>query len=183
MNAGLEEIANRAVDRLAELAAGYIGEGRNCTDCGEWKVWGEFHNSKKGKNGKRSICKNCHNKFENQRKQGLKRPAWEKPETIICRGKCKRELPFDKTNFSKRNATSRFGLSLVCKPCDHRNRNVRRTLNKKHAKEEANGRCYACNKETDKLVLDHDHETDEFRGWACHSCNRKLALPYSAIKA
>ena len=52
MNAGLEEIANRAADRLAELAAGYIGEGRNCSECGEWKVWGKFSNRKDGKNGK-----------------------------------------------------------------------------------------------------------------------------------
>ena len=23
-------------------------------------------------------------------------------------------------------------------------------------------------------VLDHDHETEDFRGWLCHSCNRAL---------
>ena len=182
MNAGLEEIANRAADRLAELAAGYIGEGRNCSECGEWKVWGEFSQHASGKNEKRAMCRNCHNKARRQRKQGLKRPAIERPETLMCRGKCKRQLLFDKTNFSTLNK-ARWGLHAICKPCSYRNRNIVSTLKKQHPKVEANGRCYACNKETDKLVLDHDHETDEFRGWACASCNQKLALPYSFVRA
>ena len=182
VNAGLEEIANRAVDRLAELAAGYIGEGRNCTDCGEWKVWNEFGEHKKCKNGKRPMCKNCHNAVQQQRNLGLKRLAPERPETLKCRGKCKRELIFDETNFKKK-VSSRWGLGSICKPCVHRTAKIMDALKKKHPKVEANGQCYACGKETENLMLDHDHETDEFRGWACRTCNQKLALPYSYIKA
>ena len=119
MNAGLEEIANRAVDRLAELAAGYIGEGRNCTDCGEWKVWNEFGEHKKCKNGKRPMCKNCHNAVQQQRNLGLKRLAPERPETLKCRGKCKRELIFDETNFKKKifvTMGSRLYMQTLCSP-------------------------------------------------------------------
>ena len=182
MNAGLEEIANRAVDRLAELAAGYIGEGRNCSECGEWKVWGKFSNRKDGKNGKRAECKSCFAEQKRQRRRGITRSVRERPAVLVCRGKCGRELPFDRKHF--RNVCKlKWGLGTQCKPCVNDNDKVVCTLKKKHPKAEAGGRCYACNKETDKLVLDHDHETDEFRGWACHSCNHRLALPYSKLKA
>jgi len=31
--------------------------------------------------------------------------------------------------------------------------------------------CACCGRETDKLVVDHDHDTGTFRGWICTSCN------------
>lgn len=34
--------------------------------------------------------------------------------------------------------------------------------------------CQCCGIKTDKLVRDHCHETKEFRGWICISCNNNL---------
>ncbi len=38
------------------------------------------------------------------------------------------------------------------------------------------GPCQVCTLPTAELHWDHDHETGEFRGWLCHSCNVALGL-------
>ena len=34
--------------------------------------------------------------------------------------------------------------------------------------------CPICDKETHKVVLDHNHSTGKFRGWLCNDCNNAL---------
>jgi hypothetical protein len=34
--------------------------------------------------------------------------------------------------------------------------------------------CDLCGKKEEKLKMDHDHETHQFRGWLCNNCNRGL---------
>jgi transposase-like protein len=36
-------------------------------------------------------------------------------------------------------------------------------------------KCELCGS-TDKIVFDHDHETEKFRGWLCDPCNRSIGL-------
>tara|TARA_Y100000310_G_scaffold239682_1_gene243385 strand:+ start:21471 stop:21884 length:414 start_codon:yes stop_codon:yes gene_type:complete len=50
---------------------------------------------------------------------------------------------------------------------------------------EQDGKCLICKKECrtyDKLTVDHDHSTGEFRGLLCSVCNRGLGMFYDNTK-
>jgi len=34
--------------------------------------------------------------------------------------------------------------------------------------------CQCCGKTAERLVFDHDHQTDGFRGWLCYQCNTAI---------
>lgn len=61
-----------------------------------------------------------------------------------------------------------------CKQCCKERRDTVRQLKKTAPPKPTH--CECCGKETDKLVLDHDHNTNEFRGWVCDACNRGMGF-------
>lgn len=61
-----------------------------------------------------------------------------------------------------------------CKECQRKNSKVAQRLHKEAPPKPE--RCEGCGKIPKKWALDHDHETEEFRGWLCISCNRALAM-------
>lgn len=57
---------------MGRKAKGIINEeGRTCTKCGEFKVWGEFNNHKIGINGKHSKCRGCFKKYGEENKEAI----------------------------------------------------------------------------------------------------------------
>ena len=84
---------------------------------------------------------------------------------------CKEEKIFD--NFYK-HPTSQDGFEHSCKTCRLVDRNVQRKLLKSAPPKPKV--CECCNKPSDKFVIDHDHDTLEFRGWICHSCNTGIGI-------
>jgi len=68
---------------------------------------------------------------------------------------------------SSRNAAKRLGYSQC-------------TATVKEIEAAFTGYCHVCglseSEHNGKLHMDHDHETGEFRGWLCRSCNAKDAL-------
>lgn len=43
-------------------------EGRDCTLCGEWKTFEQFHKHGRGLMGRHSQCKACHNRMKRERR-------------------------------------------------------------------------------------------------------------------
>ena len=66
-------------------------------------------------------------------------------------------------------------LKRICKTCCNKSRNrckkLHRTKNYKYPKTD---HCETCKKITDKLCLDHNHKTEEHRGWLCNECNTAI---------
>jgi hypothetical protein len=93
--------------------------------------------------------------------------------------KCGVEKPIDLFKTDKR------GTRNVCIQCRNYHLNVASRGRKRWLKE---GKliplnCQCCNKQTDKLVYDHDHATLEFRGWICQQCNQGLGLLGDTIES
>ena len=62
-----------------------------------------------------------------------------------------------------------------CKPCVTEHSAVLRELRKKHPQPPGGTPCDCCGR-IEKLFLDHDHATKEFRGYICRNCNSSIGL-------
>lgn len=101
-------------------------------------------------------------------------------ETKTC-NKCSRILPVN--DFPRNSGAKHFRSE--CKKCSNELRATSRSLRKTIKAPNKDYVCPICelNNEQSKgkgntrngsWVLDHNHETKEFRGWLCHKCNRAL---------
>ena len=97
--------------------------------------------------------------------------------TKICR-KCGREL--DISCFSRRGeGPIKRRINIDCKECISKESKIVRELRK--TAPPVPKVCDCCGKEPDpnsfrnKLQLDHNHLTGEFRGWICDNCNVSLS--------
>jgi hypothetical protein len=102
----------------------------------------------------------------------------------LC-SKCKQILLLADFRVDKqgRNGQIKEYLRPECKSCEKK---LSEQLKK--AKSQATkkpSRCECCSK-SEKLFLDHDHETGDFRGWLCSKCNigvGKLGDNFSGVVA
>ena len=65
-------------------------------------------------------------------------------------------------------------LDTRCKSCMRKQRRLRSKL-KKYSPPKPDV-CECCGKVPRYWVIDHDHETDKFRGHVCKSCNNAIGL-------
>jgi len=95
--------------------------------------------------------------------------------------KCKLLLPL--ARFSSHSGANY--LRPECKQCNNELGKVRNLLKDRHGMPQSGYFCPICrgseedvkgkgNTKNGSWVLDHCHETESFRGWLCHKCNRAL---------
>jgi hypothetical protein len=96
--------------------------------------------------------------------------------------KCNSYLPL--SSFS--NASGGAYLRSECRKCSNELGKVRLKLRSELPPPANDHVCPICSRDADQVagaggkkqkthwVLDHNHETEEARGWLCHTCNRAL---------
>ena len=88
--------------------------------------------------------------------------------------KCDILKPMNSFRLYRRATGDRNSRDSKCKDCSRHANNVIRRLRAISPAPE--GRCECCLVETDKLVLDHCHDTEIFRGWLCPPCNLGIGV-------
>ena len=86
---------------------------------------------------------------------------------------CKRWLDLGTFHKAFRTEHKQY-LSSTCHTCHLKNKQQIRKLRKTHVP--TNTKCQLCGRAGRQLVLDHCHESGEFRGFICSPCNRGLGL-------
>ena len=127
-----------------------------CTKCKESKLETQFSKDSKKQNGLTSWCRVCRNLkrkdtyYKQLDKEYTRRKEYKKnnPEQV-------------KLSNKKAKLKKAYGISHEA---------YLEMFNKQSNK------CACCGKETDKLVVDHNHTTGQVRELLCHQCNTALGL-------
>ena len=86
--------------------------------------------------------------------------------------KCQEEKTMDNFGINV-STTSKTYYKHTCKDCRGKQKETLRKLHSENKKPEK-AICPICNGTDKKMVLDHNHTTNEFRGWICNDCNNAL---------
>ncbi len=126
---------------------------RTCTKCNKEKPLSDYYKWKYGSDGYDRICKNCKNIYRKEyaRKNAKKQKEWS--------------LNWHRKTGWKHKLDKNYGIGAS------------KYYDKKFV--DQNGVCEICGK-TDvtkqKLSLDHNHKTGQWRGLLCKKCNTALGV-------
>ena len=145
-----------------------------CTKCEVEKAESEFSKMKVGRDGLCAQCRSCCN--EKNRKNYARDPErklnlcrkWRKNNReaqLVINRRCAK-----KTRLSRLLSSSKgYAKAGDYVPCNATVEELKASIT---------GRCFICGVPeiecSRRLVMDHNHETGEFRGWLCYKCNYAL---------
>jgi hypothetical protein len=86
---------------------------------------------------------------------------------------CGTTLTLETGYVDHKGANGRIYLHSVCRVCYVHLNSVMYKLRKLHPQPPAGTPCECCGRSR-RLCMDHDHRTDEFRGWLCRQCNTAI---------
>lgn len=137
-----------------------------CRACNKLKSSEEFIVGTRWGGAKRNRCRECRNYQAKQRRQlKLLNPEWverhrTKQKTYYSRPEVQRER-------KQNRITKKYGISLEEYEAKLLNQNYR---------------CLICRELLDKPQLDHDHQTNQIRGFLCLKCNGLLGMVNDRIE-
>jgi hypothetical protein len=97
----------------------------------------------------------------------------------VCK-KCNILKPISSFRLYRRATGDRNSRDSKCKDCSRHANEVIKKLRAISPTPE--GHCECCHIKTDKLVLDHCHDTEVFRGWLCPTCNLGIGVLGDTLK-
>jgi len=98
-------------------------------------------------------------------------PEPECEDGIVCRD-CNVKKPRESFRLYRRATGDRDCRSTSCKSCQKKHNQIVNRIRKTAPPMPKN--CECCGKEQERLVLDHCHTKEQFRGWLCSPCNLAL---------
>lgn len=145
---------------------------KRCIMCKEIRPLEQFETARFGKFGRGSRCNACNSQRRRIARKlhalrWLEHDAYSEHATgvKVC-GRCKQELAVTLFALSR---TERDGLQHFCKRCS-----VARWQEREYARIlQAHETCEICGS-TERLGIDHDHQTGRTRGVLCRMCNTAL---------
>ena len=78
--------------------------------------------------------------------------------------------------FDRHHRAPNAGYKRICRQCKAQQQAVLYRLRRKHVKPALGAACEICGIESERLCLDHDHSTQELRGFLCANCNKGIGM-------
>ena len=82
----------------------------------------------------------------------------------------------DEGCFDKHHRAPNSGFKRICRQCKAMQNAVLYRLRCKHVVPALGAACEICGSQTDRLCLDHNHSTQELRGFLCAGCNKGIGM-------
>ena len=101
---------------------------------------------------------------------------WQLAMARVCCRDCGKVLTEENRVMKSVSKKGKIYYLNRCKPCITEAELLLRTLKKQHPQPATGTQKCGCCGRIDKLFLDHDHSTKEFRGWICRNCNSGIGL-------